>query len=508
MHGWNDPLDPDATRRPAPPTDDDPAWLTDRPAPRSSYLFGDEPESSSDRWYHDQPTEQWHRPHRPAEAGYPAPAHPHWADQNSADQNSADQGGVGQHHRDTAWPSEGHHGAPSHGRHDGDWRADEPTTQVSRWSDQHDGQQPARHAAPDPHHDNQGYDNQGYADSQLPYAAQDPYLVQPYGEQPYGEQSYRDQHYGAQLPYSDQQPYAGQQQYGRGDERQWHGERSYGVPEDRASARTETVADAPETDARPSRRRLSRPLVLGGAAAAATLAVSIGVAALALPGNDAPTSTTAGERPVATGPALLESEEPVDVLDPLDSPSPSPSPSVSPSAATPSPSPSLAAKPKPTPARSSTAPSRQSAERRGSPSRGATVTASPSNGAGGSQAAQVVDLVNAERAKAGCGALTVDEKLTTAAQRHSQDQADNRNMSHTGSDGSDPGERIDRVGYAWRTYGENVAWNQQSPAAVMDAWMNSPGHRANILNCAFTEIGVGVASSNGPYWTQVFAAPR
>ncbi|PMR58701.1 hypothetical protein C1A38_23335 [Verrucosispora sp. ts21] len=478
MHGWNDPLDPDSTRRPAPSTDD-PAWLTDRPAPRSSYLFGDEPESSSDRWYHDQPTEQWqHRPHRPAETTYPAPAHPHWADQDP---------GAGQHHRDTAWSTEGHYGAPSHGRHDGGWRADEPTTQVSRWSDKHDGQQPARHAAPDPHHDNQAYDNQGYADTQPPYTGQ-----APYGDQPYG----------AQLPY------AGQQHYGRGDEGRWHGEGAYGVPEDRATARTEAVADAPGTDARPSRRRLSRPLVMGGAAAAATLAVSIGVAALALPGNDAPTSTTAGERPVATGPALLDADESVDVLDPLDSPSPSPSPSVSPSAATPSPSPSQAAKPKPTPARSSTAPSRQSAERRGSPSRGATVTTSPSNPAGASQAAQVVDLVNAERAKAGCGALTVDEKLTTAAQRHSQDQADNRNMSHTGSDGSDPGERIDRVGYAWRTYGENVAWNQQSPAAVMDAWMNSPGHRANILNCAFTEIGVGVASSNGPYWTQVFAAPR
>ena len=126
----------------------------------------------------------------------------------------------------------------------------------------------------------------------------------------------------------------------------------------------------------------------------------------------------------------------------------------------------------------------------------------------GSQAQQVVDLVNAERAKAGCGALAVDDKLTLAAQRHSQDQADHKSMTHTGSDGSDVGQRLDRVDYRWRTYGENVAWNQQTPAAVMDAWMNSPGHRANILNCAFTEIGVGVASSNGPYWTQDFAAPR
>ena len=70
-------------------------------------------------------------------------------------------------------------------------------------------------------------------------------------------------------------------------------------------------------------------------------------------------------------------------------------------------------------------------------------------------------------------------------------------MTHTGSDGSNARQRLDRVGYAWRAYGENVAWNQQTPAAVMNAWMNSSGHRANILNCAFTEIGVGVAAATG-----------
>ncbi|WP_028192521.1 CAP domain-containing protein [Salinispora pacifica] len=135
-------------------------------------------------------------------------------------------------------------------------------------------------------------------------------------------------------------------------------------------------------------------------------------------------------------------------------------------------------------------------------------TTPPSNGGVSTEASEVVRLANAERAKAGCAALSIDEKLMTAAQRHSQDQADHQKMSHTGSDGSSPGDRINAVGYQWRTYGENVAWNQQSPEAVMTAWMNSPGHRANILNCSFTEIGVGVASSNGPYWTQVFAAPR
>ncbi|PZF88686.1 CAP domain-containing protein, partial [Micromonospora deserti] len=177
-------------------------------------------------------------------------------------------------------------------------------------------------------------------------------------------------------------------------------------------------------------------------------------------------------------------------------------PSATPTTAKPTPSPTRTTKPKPSPSRT-TAPSRQLAERSSAP----TSTAPAASGVS-AQAREVVDLVNAERAKAGCGALSIDDKLMTAAQRHSQDQADHQDMSHTGSDGSDAGDRLDRVGYSWRTYGENVAWNQKTPAAVMDAWMNSPGHRANILNCAFTEIGVGVASSNGPYWTQVFAAPR
>ncbi|MEU5903082.1 CAP domain-containing protein [Micromonospora sp. NPDC047527] len=120
----------------------------------------------------------------------------------------------------------------------------------------------------------------------------------------------------------------------------------------------------------------------------------------------------------------------------------------------------------------------------------------------------VLELVNARRSEAGCAPVQSDPELTTAAMRHSQDQADHRNMSHTGSDGSDVGQRLDRAGYVWRTYGENVAYNQPTPEAVMDAWMNSPGHRANILNCAFTEIGIGRADNgDGPYWTQNFAAP-
>lgn len=239
-------------------------------------------------------------------------------------------------------------------------------------------------------------------------------------------------------------------------------------------------------------RRFPRPLLIGGAAAAATLVVSLGVGALALPGGDDPrTDPAAADGPVAAAPA-----------DPDATSAPAVSPSASPTTARPSATPSRTAKPTPEPSRS-TAASRSN-------QRSTPATTSRSVGGTGvsSQARQVVDLVNAERAKAGCGAVKINSKLTAAAQAHSQDQADHRKMSHDGSDGSKVDKRLDRVGYAWRAYGENVAWNQQTPAAVMKAWMNSSGHRANILNCSFTEIGVGVATSNGPYWTQDFGTPR
>lgn len=121
--------------------------------------------------------------------------------------------------------------------------------------------------------------------------------------------------------------------------------------------------------------------------------------------------------------------------------------------------------------------------------------------------ARVVELVNAERSKVGCSALTVNEKLTKAAQAHSEDMAAHQNMSHTGSDGSAPGDRITRAGYSWQTYGENVAYGYATPEQVMAGWMSSAGHKANILNCSFKEIGVGLAQP-GNYWTQEFGAAR
>ncbi|MBT2489499.1 sigma-70 family RNA polymerase sigma factor [Streptomyces sp. ISL-96] len=122
---------------------------------------------------------------------------------------------------------------------------------------------------------------------------------------------------------------------------------------------------------------------------------------------------------------------------------------------------------------------------------------------------QVTDLVNTERADNGCGPVSQNSRLNTAAQRHSADMAARDFFDHTNPDGAGPGERITAAGYAWSTYGENIAMGQRTPAQVMESWMNSSGHRANILNCSFKEIGIGIHdASGGPWWTQVFGASR
>lgn len=123
-------------------------------------------------------------------------------------------------------------------------------------------------------------------------------------------------------------------------------------------------------------------------------------------------------------------------------------------------------------------------------------------------AAEVVRLTNLERAAAGRSQLAAHPAVTAAAVAHSQDQAATGRMSHTGSDGSDAGTRLTRAGFDWRTWGENVAAGQRTAAEVVTAWMDSSGHRANMLNAAFTTIGIGVATdaSGTRYWTMVLAA--
>jgi len=115
-------------------------------------------------------------------------------------------------------------------------------------------------------------------------------------------------------------------------------------------------------------------------------------------------------------------------------------------------------------------------------------------------------LVNKERSKNSLQPLGLDHKLTQAAQKHSDDQANHSNMSHSGSDGSDPGERITESGFQWRSYGENVAYGYNDEVKCMKEWMDSPGHRANILSPKVTKFGSAVAynSRNVPYYTQEF----
>ncbi|MFD4397484.1 CAP domain-containing protein [Kitasatospora sp. NPDC058397] len=147
------------------------------------------------------------------------------------------------------------------------------------------------------------------------------------------------------------------------------------------------------------------------------------------------------------------------------------------------------------------------AQRTGAPT-SASVPTPVGGGAAPSSAQQVVDLVNVERAKAGCGPVSAEPRLASAAQSHSDDMADRNYFDHASPDGDHADHRIEATGYRWSTWGENIARGQKDPAAVMESWMNSPGHRANILNCAFKQLGVGVRTgSGGPWWTQVFAAP-
>lgn len=118
-------------------------------------------------------------------------------------------------------------------------------------------------------------------------------------------------------------------------------------------------------------------------------------------------------------------------------------------------------------------------------------------------------LTNAERAKVGCGPLRVDGRLAAAAQAHSTDMALNNYFSHTSRDGRSPFQRIADAGYTFSLAAENLAAGQRTAVDAVAGWMQSAGHRANVLNCSLTQIGVGYATggSYGNYWTQDFGTP-
>ncbi|HKX57868.1 MAG TPA: CAP domain-containing protein [Steroidobacteraceae bacterium] len=104
--------------------------------------------------------------------------------------------------------------------------------------------------------------------------------------------------------------------------------------------------------------------------------------------------------------------------------------------------------------------------------------------------------------------LAASATLQRAAKIQAEDMARRGVMEHAGGDGSTPAERATRAGYAWRTVGENVAAGQSTPEQVVEEWLGSPRHCANIMSPDYTEMGVAVASSAaGVYWAQVFGAP-
>jgi uncharacterized protein YkwD len=210
---------------------------------------------------------------------------------------------------------------------------------------------------------------------------------------------------------------------------------------------------------------------------------------------------------------------------------PAPRPSVTPSAtpkpsATPSRTPSRTPRATPTPTRSTTAPSR-GASRTPKPStkpstkptpkpshtstpKPTTTTAPPPSG--GSMETQVLQLTNAERQKAGCGPLKPNSALTRAAEAHAADMVDNHYFDHTSQDGRSPFDRMKAAGFRGGAMAENIAVGYRSAAAVVEGWMNSEGHRKNMLNCDYTMLGVGYDSGqvkpdwgNGS-WVQNFGA--
>ncbi|WP_344156745.1 CAP domain-containing protein [Kribbella yunnanensis] len=215
------------------------------------------------------------------------------------------------------------------------------------------------------------------------------------------------------------------------------------------------------------------------------------------------------------GQKVTSQEEPLTAAStPVDDASVTPTPirPTSPSAtprrtASVTPTPTPAKTVKPTPTRSSTAPSREGTRKpTTTPSHTATPRASkPTKStttiASGSPEAQVLTLTNAERKKNGCGALRTNSALAKAAEAHASDMVVNHYFAHNSQDGRTPFARMKAAGFQGGAMAENIAVGYTSPAAVVKGWMNSPGHRANILNCDYTMLGVGYSSGQvKPEW--------
>jgi uncharacterized protein YkwD len=118
-------------------------------------------------------------------------------------------------------------------------------------------------------------------------------------------------------------------------------------------------------------------------------------------------------------------------------------------------------------------------------------------------------MLNNVRSANGAAPVTYDARLGRAAQGHANDMLANNFFSHTGSDGSNVGQRVTAQGYQWRTVGENIARGQRDEEAVLQAWVNSPGHQRNNVNPNFEDFALAKAGAGSQqYWVLVFATER
>jgi uncharacterized YkwD family protein len=135
-----------------------------------------------------------------------------------------------------------------------------------------------------------------------------------------------------------------------------------------------------------------------------------------------------------------------------------------------------------------------------------TSTTAPTTGEFSAYQQEVLNIVNKERAAKGLSALKFNAELSKVATTKSQDMIDKNYFAHNSPTYGSPFDMMKKFGITYKSAGENIAMGQKTPQEVMTAWMNSEGHRKNILNSSFTEIGIGIAKDkNGRlYWTQMF----
>ena len=266
---------------------------------------------------------------------------------------------------------------------------------------------------------------------------------------------------------------------------------------------------------------LAAPVVSGGVAPSGDRAAGDELVVMGLDG--APSSATfasaAAELALhADGSVRVETTASRDERSALPVPAPAPSPAPEevppPSAAVlgpagPEPSAPEPAAPEPAaPERTTAAPARPAPATTAAPRTALPAAPAPPPPAalpsGSDRAGQVLALVNQERAAVGCRPLVADSRLAAVAAAHSADMRDRGFFDHVNLAGLSPFDRAEAAGVSARA--ENIARGQRDAAAVMDAWMDSPGHRSNILDCGLTRLGVGIADGGGgPWWTQLFA---